>query len=89
MLKNNIYADFIKGAVKLDGIDLYNAIVENREIGEECELHDFSIPLKKQRTISEKWQCSKCGTVVDYRDKKMYELGIAHIKNERSDNITK
>ena len=82
MVNINKYAEVLKGNLKLDGIELYKAIVQNREVGDKCEIHNFDIPLKKGKTISEKWQCSNCSTVVDYREKRMYELGLNHGKTK-------
>ncbi len=79
-MKVNRYADVLKGNLKLGGLELYEAIVQNRELADKCELHNFNMPIKEGKTISQKWQCSNCGTVVDYSEKRMYELGLKHSK---------
>lgn len=79
-MRENKFAECIKGTIKLEGASLYHAIVENRKMGEKCGCHDFSIPLENEKIVCEKWQCSQCGTVVDGKSKVMYELGFEHGK---------
>ena len=81
-MKINRFADVLKGNLKLEGLELYKAIVENRKIGEQCEIHNFNIPIKQEKRLTEKWQCSNCGTVVDYSEKRMYELDLKHGKTK-------
>jgi len=83
-VKTNRFADLLKGNLKLEGLELYKAIVENRKIGEQCEIHNFNIPINslQEKRLTEKYQCSNCGTVVDYSEKRMYELGLKHGKTK-------
>lgn len=79
-MRKNQFAECLKGNLKLEGTGLYRAIVENRKMGEKCSSHDFSIPLERDKVVCEKWQCNKCGTVVDVKSKEMYDLGLMHGK---------
>lgn len=57
---------------------IFEEVKENHKKLDSCNLHDFSIDNNPEKLYGRKYQCTKCGGVVDSVTKSWYESGVAH-----------
>lgn len=63
---------------KIDGKAIWAEVQENHRKLRGCALHDFSIDLNPDRRMGKKWQCSRCGGVIDAVRRLWYIDGLKH-----------
>lgn len=68
----------VTGIPKPEQLKIMEEIRHNRQLLENCQLHDFSEEVKQPHRLLSKWKCAHCGGVVDYNEKLWYERGLAH-----------
>lgn len=72
----------ITGINKSEQVKILEEIRKNREVLQNCSLHEFSIKISQERVLS-KWKCKNCGGIVDNSEKYWYEKGLNHgVKKE-------
>lgn len=58
--------------------DLMKAVALNGARLRTCAGHSFTEDLTPERTAGKRWRCTVCVGEVDGREKRWYEVGLAH-----------